>query len=215
MEPEENKWGVGDRANDPPFATTFLGAHRVELIHGQYKHSYSSNNVYARTPSGTIYEFDGHRTLINFSIESSNYLKSSDLSGDEIRKQVFGKIYANGVQIWEVFGREPEEMLLRLYHDFQKLRSVGEIGGGWLHETERAKLIDRPIWYHDQPATIIRLVEDQGCVIVKTDPSWQPPRSSMQDMGDGNLRSYYDDYKVEDHYEIKTEITSEHIGWWR
>src|SRR6266550_5734358 len=81
-----DKWGVGNKKDEKAFAKTFVGSREVELFFGEFPHSRSDNNIYARWPDGRIDEFDGHRVLVSVELSMKNYLKESELSGDEIRK---------------------------------------------------------------------------------------------------------------------------------
>lgn len=210
----QDQWGVGDKADAKAFDKTRLNNQEIELIFGEHPHSRQDKNIYARTPNGNIYDFDGHRRLIDIEIKSKNYLKESGLSGDQIRKEVMGYIYADGVKVYEVFGREVSDTLLRLHRLLIKL---SEHSSRWLDADSRAELIGRKIYYHDQSATITGLIESQGCVMVTTEPGWKPPEYSFNDNGLGEKyrESWYEDYKEGDHYEIKSEVLSENIYWFR
>lgn len=200
-----DQWGVGDKADSPAFGTSRLGNSEIELIHGEHPHSRSDNSTYARTKDGTIYDFDGHRTLVDFEIKSNNYLKESGLSGDQIRKEVVGKIIANGQVVYECFSREPDSMLLTLHRKYAELI---EHSSGYMRDPQ--SLIGRKIWYHDQKAEIVRVIPDQGAVIIKTGTDFKPPRYEDEDELD-----YWDDWREGDHYEVKDDVLSPHIWWWR
>jgi hypothetical protein len=202
-----SEWGIGNKADAKPFDRTFLGDKEVDLIFGEHPHSRQDNNEYARLEDGTIHDFCGHRRLIDVEIKSSNYLKSSHLSGDEIRKSVIGSIFSDGKKVYEFFSREPDIALLRAYHLLQKLQSHES---NWLSLDGRYALVGRKIYYHDQPATINAFIEDQGCVIIQSEPSFAPPRSNEEDELD-----YWSDWKRDDHYEIKDDVLSPHIWWFR
>ena len=109
-QPEQHyNWGAGkEAASKPkPFDTVKIGTMDYELIHGEFPHSRRDNNTYARSKDNPerIYDFDGHRLPFKIEIEESNYLKSSGISGDEIRKSCTGKLSLNGIQIFECGGR--------------------------------------------------------------------------------------------------------------
>lgn len=204
----QDQWGVGKNADAKAFDKTKLGENEVELIFGEHPHARNDNTIYARAGDGTIYDFDGHRRLIDIEIKSKNYLKESGLSGDEIRKEVTGKIFVDGIQVYEVSGREVASTLLRIHHLIIK---IGEHSSHWFSAEERKNMIGRKIWYHDQPATIIRTIDDQGAIIIATEPGFKPPRSSE----DPDEYDYWDDWKEGDHYEVKDDVLSPHIWWWR
>lgn len=203
----ESKWGVGDKADTTAFDTTTVGGRIVELIFGEYPHSRRDNNTYARDPiSGVIHEFDGHRRLIDVRIESSNYLKSSSLSGDEIRKAVTGRIICDGTQVYEFFHRDPASALLKAHH---LLGVLSEHESGWLSADERMRLVGRKIYYHDVPSTITRLIEDQGCLMIAIEPGAQPVIRGK------DAEDVWEDWRTGDHYEVKDDVLSPHIWWWR
>lgn len=202
---QTENWGVGDQAASRAFDTTTVGDSIVELIHGEHPHSRRDNTTYARNPvTGGVYGFDGHRRLIDITIKSGNYLKSSNLSGDEIRKSVVGAIISDGTQVYEFSHREPERALLKAW---QLLGVLQEHESGWLSTDERMRLPGRRIYYHDVPATISGLVEDQGCVLIETAPGIELPNRGDDDR--------WDDWREGDHYVIKDNVLSPHIWWWR
>ena len=196
------QWGVGDQADAKAFDTVAEGY----LIFGQFPHSRRDNNIYLRRPSGSIVPFDGFRRLIDIQIESSNYEKESELSGDEIRKSVVGKIIVDGVPLVEVFGREPQRVMKNLD---RLIDEYSEHPSNWFDKKSREALPGRKIWYHDQPATIKSIIEKQNAVIIETEPGFRPPTR-----GDDDFDSW-DDWKVDGHYEVKDDVLSPHIWWWR
>ena len=198
-----DRWGVGDKADAKAFDTTLLGADTVELIFGDHPHSRQDNSIYARTASGAIYEFDGHRILIDVNLRSRNYLKSSYLSGDEIRKSCSAQIIFNGEQVYEVSGREPLDTLLKVHSTIERLLDMPV--QLWSAK-ERGAIVGRKIYYHSAPAIITRAIWDQGCVIIEPDGVDLFPRQPWQ-AEDGDccydLRS------------VKDDILTPHIWWWR
>src|SRR5262245_54628123 len=108
----EEKWGYGDPQDKKPWGKAIMGRpgrpRPMDLLWGEHPHSRSNNNIYAREGDGEIYGFDGHRILIDVTIRSNNYLKSSYYSGDEIRKGGSGAIIADGEQVYEFFFRDPQ-----------------------------------------------------------------------------------------------------------
>ena len=85
-----DEWGPGDLSKAKTFGWTTIGEEKdggaLELFFGEHPHSRRDDNIYARDDHGNVYGFDGHRPLIDVTFRSYNYLKSSHLSGDEIRK---------------------------------------------------------------------------------------------------------------------------------
>lgn len=194
-------WGPGDQVDAVGFDRTLLGKDAIELFFGQHPHSRRDNNIYARTASGTVFEFDGHRILIDFVIRSENYLKTSDLSGDEIRKGGTGKIYFNGKQVYEFFFRDP----MRACHQAARYAEI-------LLEhplqiwNPKEHILGRKVWYRNDPAVITMLIKDQGCVILEPDGigafAKRPWRNNdWDDDGDSS---------------VKIDIVQDqNVWWWR
>lgn len=204
----DEKWGIGDIAKAQSWGFVKMGdadskQAPVELLYGEHPHSRSDNNVYARFPDGHITGFDGHRILIDVSIRSSNYLKDSHLSGDEIRKGGRCVLYADGVAIYEFFFRDPQWALRRAD---QLISELSEHPSWWLVKSERERLIGKKIYYDRDPARIVSLIEDQGCLIIEPDgvaafakPIWSDPNG----IDEGERDS------------LKVEVTDKKIWWYR
>lgn len=173
----------------------------VDLVHGEHPHSRCDNTTYARWPDGRIEGFDGHRILWEVQLKESNYLKQSDLSGDEVRKGGNGVLIANGVQVYEFFFRE----IQRALKDASRLiEQLEECPFRIWDEDERQRVKGRKIFWRDQPAIITGLCLDQGCVIIAPDgfknfvaPPW---RENGDDDGERT---------------VKAEVIDPHIWWWR
>lgn len=202
-----DQWGVGDQADAKAFDTIDEG----ELIFGQFPHSRRDNNIYLRRGEGDIVAFDGFRRKIDIEIKSDNYLKDSEYSGDEIRKTVTGQVFVDGVQLIEEFGRDPQKMMHRLDRLIDK---YSEHESNWFSKKERDNMVGRKIYYYDQPATIIRLVESQGAVIIATEAGFKIGQRHLEEEDDF-VGEYWDEWKVGDHYEVKDSVLSPHIWWWR
>lgn len=198
------QWGVGDQADAKAFDTVPEG----ELIFGQFPHSRRDNNIYLRRPDGEVVPFDGHRRLIDVEITSSNYEKESEYSGDEIRKSVTGSIIVDGVKLVEIFGREVQQVMKWLD---RAIDQFSEHESNWFSKKAREALPGRKIYYYNQPATIKRIIEDQGCLIIETEPGFVAPnRNDDEDDFDT-----WEDWRVDGHYEVKDDVLSPHIWWWR
>jgi len=193
----DENWGIGDAVNKKPFGEARLGDEDVELIFGQYPHSRQDNNIYAKTKGGSIYGFSGHRLCFKILIEENNYLKTSSLSGDEIRKSCTGKLSVNGVQVFEAWHRGYE----RCYQKIQEFILNMEEHWGW-YPLQTEKEIGRVIGYREQLFKIKSFIIPQGCMILET--------------LDGNPRKKFlwednDDYEGES--TVKVEITADGITW--
>jgi hypothetical protein len=203
MEMADDKWGAGDPSKWSDHGTVMIGQQRYPLIYGEHPHSRRDNQHYVKVNErGDTVGFDGHRILIDVQITSSNYMKESHLSGDEVRKGGAGKIFADGVQVYEFFHRDPQWACLRAYHLIGVLE---EHSSGWLSKRERDRLVGRKIFFERTPAVITRLIEDQGCIIIATaDGKLFPPPVYARDG---------EDYERES--EIKDDVLSRNIWWHR
>ena len=198
------QWGVGNQADAKAFDTVPEG----ELIFGQFPHSRQDNNIYLRRPDGEIVPFDGHRRLIDVEITSSNYEKESELSGDEIRKSVVGSIIVDGVKLVEIFGREVQQVMEWVD---RAIDEYAEHPSNWFSKKAREQMPGRQIYYYNQPATIKRIIEDQNAIIIETGPGFIVPNRNDDD----DDFDTWEDWKVDGHYEVKDDVLSPHIWWWR
>lgn len=195
---ESEKWGVGNRKDEKGFDTVTIHGEEYDLIHGEHPHSRRDNSTYARSKTGGITGFDGHRVCFKIEIEESNYFKFSGLSGDEIRKGGNVKVFANGVQVFDEFTRSYENGY-RLAHNF--IIAMEENWGWFPKDVE--KEIGRVVGYQEQLFKIKSFVVSQACIILET--------------LDGKSRKKWlweDDEDFDDENTIKVELTSEHLTWY-
>jgi hypothetical protein len=208
----DRQFGVGNATKEKAFATATLGrgehARIVELIFGEHPHSYSENNIYARYTDGRIEEFDGHRIQVKIELETYNYLKESELSGDEIRKGGEGKIYLNGEPTDSWFFRDIEHALDGAKH---RLATIMDHPLRLWDKTERAKVVGRKVYYQNTPAVVRHFFADQGCVVLAPADgySFPVPAYAIEDAREsgGTAEREEDTAKI--------EITSPEIWWWR
>jgi hypothetical protein len=194
------EWGAGDREKWAAHGEIMLHGERLPLIYGEHPHSRSDNRHYALM-DGKPMEFDGHRILIGVQIESNNYLKESELSGNEIRKGGSAKILADGVVVFEFFFRDIQWALL---HAHGLIGELQEHSSGWLMKRERDKLVGRKVFYREHPVVIESLIVDQGCLILRPESGMFPKPVYAEDGGG-----------YEPEREVKIEVNSPHIWWWR
>jgi hypothetical protein len=204
----DEQWGVGDQADAKAFDTIAEG----ELIFGQFPHTRRDDSIYLRRPNGTITPFNGFRNLIDIQIKSSNYNKDSYWSGDEIRKSVEGIILSDGVPVYEVFGREVQYVMKQIERLIDEL---SEHESRWFDKKSRDALVGRKIWYYNQPAIIKSLIESQGCMMIETLPGFVPPTRKDDDDDDDDFDYWEEEWKVDGHYEVKEEVLTPHVWWWR
>lgn len=201
----DDKWGVGSEAQAKAFDTIEMHGRPYDLIFGEHPHSRQDGNVYARSADGSVEAFDGHRLCWRIEVEEHNYLKESELSGDEIRKGGSYKLYVDDECIYEGFCRSVEYGIDVAKAIKDKLGDVA--GGDWLRAKTRDKMVGRKIFYHDVPAVITRLIVDQGCIIIEAAEGHKlRPPAYEEDP---------EDWALEHQDGVKDEVTSPHIWWWR
>ena len=141
-------------------------------------------------------QFDGHRVLWSFSYEPENYLKESELSGDEWRKGGVIKYFRNGQQMFEQFCREPDRAAIQILHMLPKLQEFD-----WDKLVKGTKLYWRNI-----PALVDYVMLDQGAFTVIPDGDYEFPN---------RLWDEEDWMKLEDPKHVKIDIFDHDIWWWR
>lgn len=196
----EDKWGAGNKYKEKAFDTTLMGKETIELFFGEFPHSRQDNTIYARTKGGSIYGFSGHRQCFKIEIEEHNYLKSSELSGDEIRKGCNGKLFLNGLQIFSTWHRDYE----RCYRNIQKFILDMEEKWSWYPKDIKSQ-IGKTIGYSEQLFKIKSIDVEEGDMILQTADGKPRKRFLWEDKDD----EYYDETLTE----IKVGVTSENICW--
>ncbi len=202
----EDKWGPGNDAKTAKaFATCSMhrpGSKDFELVHGEHPHSRCDNNTYARFPDGRMEPFDGHRVLIEVAVSTYNYLKTSELSGDEIRKGGQLSIKFDGYLMHQAFVRDPRRALLEACPLID--RYLEHPVRAWIEE-ERQRNTGRRVYWRSEPAIVQRFTGD-GCVVLAPDgylrfaaPPWR------RDGGE----------ELEQEECIRDDMLSPHIWWFR
>lgn len=140
-------------------------------------------------------EFDGHLELWGFEYFPYNYMKESELSGDEYRKAGWIKFFRNRKQVYERFCREPGTATKLIPFLLMQLQDLD-----WDKVKEGTK-----IWYENQPAVIGHVMLDQGAFMIHPDgiekfaePAW-----------------YEEDDEFEDPTSLKIDVLDRHIWWYR
>ncbi len=196
---ENEKWGVGERKDEKAFDTVKIDGETYDLIFGEHPHSRQDNNIYARSPKGSITGFDGHRLPFKIIIEETNYMKSSGLSGDQIRKSCTGKLFLNDVQIFDCYHRTYD----RCFKQIERFRDDMEMNWSWYPKNIKEK-IGKEVGYREQLFVIKSIIVDQGAMILET-PDGKPRKLFMWESEEDN-----DDI----HDSLKVEITSPHLDWY-
>lgn len=196
---ENEKWGVGSRKGDRPFGTVKVHGHDYDLIWGEFPHSRQDNNMYVRDKNGHIEAFSGHRLPFKIEIEETNYLKESELSGDEVRKGGSAKLYVDGKLCFNTFCRS-YEMGYRFIQDFiMKM----EMNWGWYPKNTLEK-IGKVVGYREQIFKIKSIDTEYADMVLET--------------LDGKPRKKFLWEDEEDLDEIdntvKVSIVSENLDWY-
>lgn len=197
----EEKWSVGENAKEKQaFGKTIVDGYEYDLIFGDHPHSRQDNTIYARDKEGRVTGFDGHRLLFKIVIEEHNYMKSSGLSGDQIRKSCKGELWLNGVQIYEGSHRTYD----RMYKEITRFIDDMEMNWNWF-PNKLDEVIGKTIGYKEQLFVIERVIVDQACLVLKH--------------VDGKRKKFlYEDDEDFDEYEaidpVKVQITNKSICWY-
>jgi hypothetical protein len=203
----EERWGVGNQADSKAFGYAKVGKQRVDLIHGEHPHSRRDNTTYARWPNGDIEGFNGHRIQTRVEVETHNYLKTSGLSGNEVRRSATCKIWLNDFLAYTFSGRDPDR-LLRKAAD-QILPQLFEHAIQFWDPAEREKLIGRKVYYANTPAVVREVFWDQGCVWLEVEEGHEFPQPAWSHDPDGIPPD--DDYRTS----VKDDFFAPSIYWHR
>jgi len=160
MASDDDQWGAGPKKDWRPFDEVAVvdGDVKFNLVHGAHPHGRQDNNLYAvragAKPSEAI-AFSGHRFRTYLEIEEKNYVKSSSLTGTEIRQYAELRIHM-----------DTEQGVRRLVY-VKGAREVAFLMHWWLANHYRfsedspvqifrasdvAKLPGMPLWFRGQPA---------------------------------------------------------------
>lgn len=141
-------------------------------------------------------EFAGHHTLWGFEYFPTTYLKSSELSGDEYRKGGEIRYFRDRKQCFSEFCREPTTAALKIGETLLKLMDFN-----W----DLLK-VGQKVWFERTPAVVYMILEDQGCVLLKTEDGSNFPDAVWKD-SDSDLGEREDTVKI--------EILSSMLYWYR
>lgn len=203
---EQWEWGPGEKAKtEPAFDTGVMrSGETFELVNGEHPHGRNYNNHYARFANGRIEAFEGHRPRIDVSLESYNYLKTSGISGDEIRKGGDCRISFDGVVVSSFFFRDAQHALLRAHRLIDDLLEFGV--QFWRGE----KLVGAAIWYEGHPCVIDRFDAESGEIFIVPEPGTGtipcPANWRVTD-----LRESWPDYENG----LRSELLNPAIKWFR
>lgn len=148
-------------------------------------------------------DFNGYRVIVDIDIRQHNRRRTHDWKGyDEIKGSTSARISFNGAVVDEVGGVDLSAVLQQVDQHVKDLMHLDPLMRHLAGDRRpRFSLVGRPIYYHDQAATIVRYVEGQACVIIQPEPGYLPAPWQT------------DGY---DHGEpIKDTVLSPHIWWYR
>lgn len=145
-------------------------------------------------------EFDGHRVLWSFEYKPHNYLKESELSGDEWRKGGTIRIFKDGVCVLEEFCREPDRAASRMYELLTKC----------MHFDHWDSVVVGHKVYHAGTAAVIDSIADNGEIVLRTEDG-KPFRIYGHVLEDEKEGNFDDEWKDKD----RVHVTDSRIWWWR
>lgn len=192
-------WGVGNRKNDKAFDTVKVHGKEYDLIFGEHPHSRQDNSMYTRDKNGHIESFSGHRNCFKIEIEESNYLKESELSGDEVRKGGSAKLYIDGILCFNQSCRNYEMG----YNFIQNFISKMEMNWSWYPKKVETQ-IGKVVGYREQLFKIKSIdIEDAAMILETID-------------GKNRKKFLWEDEEDIDEIEptVKVSIVSESIDWY-
>ncbi len=202
-------WGYGKGSETSPasFGRTMVGSEIVDLLWGEHPHSRSDNRMYARFSDGRIEGFSGHSLLHSIFFQDVNYLKESELSGDEVRKGGACTIMINGFPCAKFSYREITWALLEAHKCLAKFEAFPiQL---W-DEKERSGIVGRKVYYNNHPAVIRYFFEEDLDIVLLADPGPFPLCAyEQEDMKEGM------DIDRDDSNSVKDSIFSPHIWWYR
>lgn len=169
--------------------------------------------------------FRGHRVQVDVELHTSNRREVNDWKGrDEIRPGGQWKIKLNRQQVYDGYiGTDVPATLRRIADKVETL--IGDNTGGGCPGFDLAdpapfeeQLVGRRVYYRDTPAVVSSAsVLHQGCVMLKPVGVNAFPRRGydLDREPDGTGHAEQDSYDPMEAREIKVEIDSPHIWWWR
>jgi len=169
--------------------------------------SEKDEDLYAKFPNGEIIPFKGHTEKFTIQLETWNDLKRSDITGNEIRKAAICKILINNILARIIEGTDIQDLLTKTDRAIDELKAQP-----FSICRDRINLVNREIYYNNQPAIIDYIDEINNFIHIIPDPKYLshflPPAYAFEDdemdewienFGHGMLIRDYD----------------EKIWWWR
>lgn len=197
---ETEQWGPGEPSRWRFFDEGELYGKHYRLFFGAHPHSRNDNDTYALFDDGHVEEWAGHRVRTKIVIEEENYLKESELSGDEIRRGGNCTISFNDRPVYGFFTRDARDALIKANQLLIELREHP------VRLDQAHTLMEgRKVYYRGVPGTITYWMGDQGAVSIVAEDGQIFPRPTPHE----------EDWPDSDRHEIKEDILSQHIWWFR
>jgi hypothetical protein len=189
----ELKSKITDNGDPRVIGKVKIGDQEKDLV------SLQRNGEYANEVDGI--NFAGHRVLWAFEYKPKNYLKESELSGDEWRKGGSMTIFRNGVSVFKEFCRTPERAFVVMQYILPKLQDFH-----YWDELKKGK----KLYNHDVPVVITDICAD-GEIMVKTEDGKPIPWAFKIEELKNDPENYEDEWGDSD----RVHILSEHLSWHR
>jgi hypothetical protein len=168
------------------------------------------NNDYWCCPSrekptyDNLIEFEGSAPCWGIQIEDENFSKKK-WNETYVRDSVHCHITRNGKKFYEISGNSFAYCYTKALHDLFLLR---EHAIPFHFRNWREELLNRKVYYRDDPAFVSRIVEDQGCVILTPEKGvFSIPEHAV---GDKEFSHFY-----EDRDSLKVDYLDPNIWWHR
>lgn len=201
LKSSDQQWGPGKAAKKPEIFDELKDqgtSGKMRLFFGDHPHSRQDNNIYAKIGDAT-YAFSGNRRLEHLEFVSSNYLKSSSLSGDEIRMTGRCIIRFRDRVVYGFGYRTIEEALLTAR---AKLLELSEFS---LNLVAGESPIGQKVYYKHVAGTVKYWYPEDGHVVIVSAHGCHFSTMSLDDPSDKFK-------KVE---EVKADLLDPNIFWFR
>lgn len=157
--------------------------------------------------------FDGWFVRVGIDLRTWNSREVNDWKGrDEIRKEGYWHITFDEQIVYGGYvHHDPLETLITIR---QKIKDLQALPIDWRKDVDYRTLIEgRKIYYKTTPAVLGHWMPDQGAVMANAIPGHTFPRSAYDI--DNAVDSMEHDYSAESATEVKIDLLSSDIWWWR